>query len=197
MRCHAGEGNFCRCRIEVFIHHFAEFAAVDGVSKIDIKAGEIQRLGTAQTNFFVRHKRHHDIAVFLLSRQVFQQCHHHRHCRFIIRTQHTGAVAENNILTFVRQDFRAFRRAQPDIQRLVQTHILTGKTQCLRMNIRAQADIHGIDMRDKTDTRPPFFGAGFDCRHGGMFIDLNIFQTQLMQFFSQQPRHVVLARRAG
>jgi hypothetical protein len=30
-----------------------------------------------------------------------------------------------------------------------------------------------------------------------MFIDLNIFQTQLMQFFSQQPRHVVLARRAG
>jgi hypothetical protein len=42
---------------------------------------------------------------------------------------------------------------QPDLLFTIQTQIFAGKTQNLWMNIRGQADVHGVDMGDKANPR--------------------------------------------
>ncbi|MNC31505.1 hypothetical protein D3C75_798280 [compost metagenome] len=69
-------------------------------------------------------------------RQVFQQRHHYSDGRFIIRAQHAGAIAENDLFVRISQDFRVFGGTQPDIFLWVKTQIIAGKAQHLRVNIR-------------------------------------------------------------
>ena len=64
MRRHAGKTDFRRRPVEVFIHHFTQFAAVDGPGEIDVEASlQIEHLGAAQADLLIRHKGDDDIAM--------------------------------------------------------------------------------------------------------------------------------------
>ncbi len=172
---YAGKHNFCSGSIEVFIHHFAQFAAVDGPGEINIKARfQIQRFRAAQPNLFVRHKGHHDVAVVAV--KVLHQRHHHGDRRFVVRAQHAGAVAEDHLLTDVGRDLRMFIAAQPDILLSIQTEIFALPGEDLRVDIGRQTDINGIDMRNKPDARRVSPVAAFHRRHRGMVINHHLIQ---------------------
>ena len=176
---HAGKANFRGGGVKVLIDDLPELAAVDGPGKIDGKTREIQRFCTAQAHFLIRHKRHHDIAVAVLWRQVLQYRHHYRHGGFVIRPEHAGTVAKNNLFIGISEDFGMLSDAQPDLFFSVQTEVFTSKTQDLWMNIRRQPDVNGIDMGNKANPRRACDIASFHRRDGSVLVDHNLIQPQL------------------
>ena len=175
---HPGEANLRRRGVKVLIHDLAQFAAVDSPGKIDGKTAEIQRFRPPQSHLFIGDEGHHDIAVTMFRRQVFQHRHHHRDRRFVVGAEHTGAIAENNLFVRIGENLRMLGNPQPDLLFTIQAQILAGKTQNLWMNVRGQPDVHGVDVGDKANPRRARDIPSFYRGDGGMVINHDIVQPK-------------------
>ena len=86
---------------------------------------------------------------------------------------------------------------QPDVFFAVQAEVFTIEAQDLRMNIRRQSDVHGVDVGDKAHARRAGRVAPSDGGDGGVLVNHYLVQAQLRQLIGQQPGHLVLAGRGG
>ncbi|MNP22378.1 hypothetical protein D3C76_1150500 [compost metagenome] len=74
--------------------------------------------------------------MLMLCGEVLQQRHHHGDRRFVVGAQYAGTVAKDNLFVGIGQNFRVLADPQPDIFFTVQTEIISGKREDLRINIR-------------------------------------------------------------
>ncbi len=101
MRRDAGKADLRLGGVKVLVNNLPQLAAVDGPGKLDVETLKIQRLGPAQAYLLIGHKGHHDIAMLMLCGQILQQGHDYRYRRLVIRAQHAGAVAKDNLFPWV------------------------------------------------------------------------------------------------
>ena len=133
MRRHAGKTDFRRRPVEVFIHHFTQFAAVDGPAKSTLKRRSrssalaprrpISSSGTKATTISPWSPRRFSISVITTLTAA------------LLSAPSTLVPSLKIISVAIGQDLRVFGDAQPDILLRVQAEILAVKAQRLRMNI--------------------------------------------------------------
>ncbi len=108
MRTDAGKDDLAGRGVECLQDHLAKFAAVDRVGKVTREAGEVHRLGAAHSDFLVRHEGDKDVAVADLVIEPGNQRHDHGDGGLVVRTEHAGAVADDDLFSQPVKNFRMF-----------------------------------------------------------------------------------------
>ena len=184
--------------IEGFVDHFAELAAVDRVGEVDGELREVDLLGAEKADLLVGDEGDVDVAV----RAVFlhddvEGRHDVGDGRLVVRTEHRGAVGDDDVVAHVLLDFRMLGRAHPQVLFLVQADVAALiAADHLRMDVGAEAGIHSVEMAAPADRRNGLVVgkiARKQCRQHAVFGNLNVDEAEFGKFFGEHAGELALA----
>ena len=191
------EHNLGGSRIEILELQLAHFTAIHGIGPFAAELLDIE-LMRSQTYFLVGIETDTDFTVFDF-RMLFQigyRRNNLRDTRFVIGTQQSLSVGDNQIFSLMVEQFRELGGRKNHFPFCAKNNILTVVILYnARRNIFSAHIGTCIHVRDEADNRHRLICIG---RKGGkqitVFIQRNIFQTQRFQFFFQKPGKYHLPR---
>ena len=111
--------------IEVFIFQTAQFAAVDGIGKICAELLYIEQ-GRTAPRFFIGRKAdaYRPVGDMRMLDEVFHGADDGRDASFIVGSEESRPIGEEDILSLIFQDFRKSLRRKDDAPFLIEDDIL-------------------------------------------------------------------------
>ena len=173
--------------IEVFIFQTAQFAAIDGIGKIGTELLHIEQ-GRTAPRFFIGRKADADCTVknIRMLKEVFHGADDGRDASFIVGSEESRPIGEEDILTLVFQDFWKSLRRKDEALCFVEDDVLPVIiSDPDGLDVPPRCIGTGIDMGNEADDRA-FCPIGRQRGHDiSVFIQGDIGQADGLQFLCQ------------
>ena len=198
MRRDAGDIHPGVAGVEGLVHQLALRAAVDRVREIHRETAQIHGLGAAQADLLIRDEGDVNLAVRELRvfLQNLQRRHHVRHGCLVVCSEHGGAVAYDDVLPDILQQFRVFLNRNEDLLLLILADIPSLIVpDDPGVDFRTHAHVHRVHMRDPADDRrlrafrKP---RGQTADDDGVIVDRHVLHAKLLDILREQPRQIPL-----
>ena len=115
-----------------------------------------------------------------------KQRHDNRDCRFVVRTEHAGAVVDDDVFPHPFKNFRMFGYPEPDVLLVVEAKVLAFEAADLRLDEGRKADVDRVEMGDKADRWSLRAVTPFDARRNSMLVDEDVIQANRAHLVGQQ-----------